>query len=46
MEFAKAIGAWAEAHPMHAYILYNVMKEMLPGVKKYIGFVKGMPEGE
>jgi len=42
----KALGAWADAHPVHAYMLYNVLKELLPGAKKAIGIVKGVPEVE
>jgi hypothetical protein len=40
----KAIGAWANANPIQAYLLYNLLKEMVPGAKKAIGLIKGMPE--
>jgi hypothetical protein len=43
VEGVKAIGAWADAHPMQAYMLYNVIKELVPGAKKALGLVKGMP---
>jgi hypothetical protein len=43
IEGVKAIGAWAEAHPVHAYLLYNVIKDLVPGAKKAIGLVKGAP---
>jgi len=39
----RAIGAWANANPVQAYILYNVMREMLPGAKAAMGFIKNMP---
>lgn len=42
----KAIGAWAGRNPVQAYLLYNVIKDLLPGAKKAIGIVKGMPEAE
>ena len=40
----RAIGEWADKHPMHAYMLYQVIREFLPGAKKAIGIVKGAPE--
>jgi hypothetical protein len=43
IEGVKAITKWAEAHPVHAYALYNIMKELVPGAKKTIGLVKGAP---
>ena len=36
----KAIGTWAKANPMSAYILYNVIKDLIPGAKRAIGLVK------
>jgi len=46
VEGVKAIGAWAAKNPVQAYLLYNVIKDLLPGAKKAIGIVKGMPEVE
>jgi hypothetical protein len=46
IEGVKAIGAWAAKNPVQAYLLYNVMKDLIPGAKKAIGVVKGMPEAE
>lgn len=45
-EGVKAIGAWAAKNPVQAYVLYQVIKDLLPGAKKAIGIVKGMPEPE
>jgi hypothetical protein len=42
----QAITAWAAKNPLHAYMLYQVMKELLPGAKKAIGVVKEAPDGE
>jgi hypothetical protein len=44
IEGVKAIGAWAKANPLQAWALFQVMKEMLPGAKKALGFIKAMPE--
>lgn len=46
VEGVKAIGAWAAKNPVQAYLLYQVMKDLIPGAKKAIGIVKGMPEVE
>jgi len=46
VEGVKAIGAWAAKNPVQAYLLYNVIKDLLPGAKKAIGIVKGMPDAE
>lgn len=46
IEGVKAIGAWAEAHPVQAYILFQVVKELIPGAKKTMGFIKAAPTGE
>ena len=46
VEGVKALGAWAEAHPYKAFMLYQVAKELLPGAKKAMGFVKAAPAGE
>lgn len=40
----KAIGTWATKNPVQAYILYNVIKEMIPGAKKTMGIIKDAPE--
>ena len=42
----RAIGAWANANPVQAYLLYNVIRELLPGAKAAMGFIKKMPEVE
>jgi hypothetical protein len=42
----KAIGTWATKNPVQAYLLFQVMKELVPGAKKAIGIVKGVPEVE
>lgn len=39
----KAISDWATAHPVQAYMLYNVVRELLPNAKKAIGLVKAVP---
>jgi hypothetical protein len=43
VEGVKALGAWAEAHPYKAFMLYQVAKELLPGAKKAMGLVKAAP---
>jgi len=43
IEGVKAIGSWAEAHPVQAYLLFQVMKELVPGMKKAMGIVKDVP---
>lgn len=40
----KAIGTWAAANPVQAYIVYNLLKELVPGAKKAMGIVKASPE--
>jgi hypothetical protein len=42
----KAVTAWASKNPVQAYLLFQVMKELVPGAKKAIGVVKGVPEAE
>jgi hypothetical protein len=42
----KAIGTWASKNPVQAYLLFQVMKEIVPGAKKAMGIVKGIPEAE
>jgi hypothetical protein len=44
IEGVKAIGTWATKNPVQAYILYNVIKDLIPGTKRAIGLVKGVPE--
>ena len=46
IEGVKAIGTWAEAHPVQAYLLFQVMKELVPGAKKAMGVIKAAPTGE
>ena len=41
----KAIGAWAQANPLHAYIVFNLLKELVPGAKKAMGLIKEAPVG-
>jgi hypothetical protein len=43
IEGVKAVGTWAVAHPFHAWALLNVLKEIVPGVKKAAELVKGAP---
>ena len=42
----KAIGEWAKANPVQAYILYQVIRDLIPGAKKAMGIIKGVPEVE
>ena len=44
IEGVKAIGAWAAKNPVQAYLLFQVMKELVPGAKKAMGVIKGVPE--
>jgi hypothetical protein len=46
IEGVKAIGAWAAKNPVQAYLLYQVMKDLIPGAKKAMGVIKGIPETE
>jgi len=46
VEGVKALGTWAEAHPYKAFMLYQVAKELLPGAKRAMGFIKAAPTGE
>lgn len=46
IEGVKAIGAWAAKNPLQAYLLYQVMKDLVPGAKKALGVIKGIPEVE
>lgn len=42
----KTIGAWAAKNPVQAYLLFQVMKELVPGAKKAMGVIKGVPDAE
>jgi len=42
----KAIGTWATKNPVQAYLLFQVMKELVPHAKKAMGVIKGVPEVE
>jgi hypothetical protein len=42
----KAIGSWAGKNPVQAYLLFQVLKELVPGAKKAMGIVKGVPDVE
>jgi hypothetical protein len=44
IEGVKAIGAWAAKNPFAAYLTYQILKELVPGAKKAMGFVKGAPD--
>jgi hypothetical protein len=46
IEGVKAIGTWAAKNPVQAYLLYQVMKDLIPGAKKTMGIIKGVPEAE
>jgi len=46
IEGVKAIGTWAAKNPVQAYLLFRVMKELVPGAKKAMGVIKGVPETE
>lgn len=43
-EGVKALGAWASAHPIQAYMLYQVVRDLIPGAKKAMGLIKAAPE--
>jgi len=45
-ERVKALGSWAKDNPLHAYLLYQVLKDMVPGMKKAMGIVKESPMPE
>jgi hypothetical protein len=40
----KAIGSWAGKNPLQAYLLFQVMKELVPNAKKAMGVIRGAPE--
>lgn len=42
-EGVKALNAWALKNPVSAILLYHAVKELLPGAKKAMGFVKSVP---
>lgn len=46
IEHVKAIGAWAHENPIHAYLMFQILKELLPGVKKAAGIIHGLPSAE
>lgn len=46
IEGVKALGAWAKANPIQAYILYQVIRDLVPGAKKAMGLIRGVPDIE
>jgi hypothetical protein len=42
-EGVRAIGSWANANPVQAYPVYNLLRELVPGVKKAMGLVQHAP---
>lgn len=42
----KAVGTWAAKNPVQAYLLLQVLKESVPGLKKAMGIVSHAPEGQ
>ena len=46
IEGVKAIGAWANKNPFTAWMIFNALKEYIPGAKKAIGFIKAAPTPE
>jgi hypothetical protein len=42
----KAIGAWAQKNPVQAYIVFQMLKELVPGAKKAMGIVREAPDAE
>jgi hypothetical protein len=46
IEGVKAIGSWAKANPIQAYILYQVIRDLVPGAKKAMGLIRGVPDIE
>lgn len=40
----KAVGGWAAKNPVQAYLLFQVLKELVPGMKQAVGIVKGTPD--
>lgn len=43
IEGAKALGTWASAHPIQAYVLYHIIKDLVPFGKKTIDTIHGLP---
>jgi hypothetical protein len=43
VEGVKALNAWAIKNPVQAILLYHAVKELLPGAKKTMGFIKSVP---
>ena len=46
IEGVKAIGTWATKNPVQAYIMYQILKELVPGAKKTMGIVQHAPGSE
>ena len=46
VEGVKALNAWAIKNPVQAILLYHAVKELLPGAKKTMGFIKSVPTPE
>ncbi|HKT87507.1 MAG TPA: hypothetical protein VJQ59_03675 [Candidatus Sulfotelmatobacter sp.] len=42
----KAVGTWAAKNPVQAYLLFQVLKEAIPGLKKAAGIVSHAPDGQ
>ena len=42
-EGVRAIGTWANANPVQAYLVYNLLRELVPGAKKAMGLVQHAP---
>ncbi len=42
----KAVGTWAAKNPVQAYLLLQVLKESVPGLKKAMGIISHAPEGQ
>lgn len=41
---AKAVGQWASKNPVQAYLTLQLLKEIVPGLKKATSLIKGAPE--
>jgi hypothetical protein len=46
IEGVKTLTAWAAKNPVQAYLLYQVVKELVPGAKKAMGVLKNIPDAE
>jgi hypothetical protein len=40
----KAIGSWASANPVSAYLMFQILKEAIPGLKKAAGIISHAPD--